>query len=122
MKVLVFVSDLCIVPIETSPLTYAIGGSLVMVENHPSIALASLWWRHHQQSCHSYCRPLFTCSGDNVKSWRIRIDSSFTNTWGQVHLINRYIAYTVPESWTISSVSCTLSPPLFPTMKRTLAP
>ncbi|KAF9413593.1 hypothetical protein HW555_008238 [Spodoptera exigua] len=113
MKVLVFAA-LCIVAVTGVPSQRVIGGSLVMVENHPSIASLQTWdwftnmfWQacggvHHKQSRHSYCRPLFTVSsGDNVSQWRIRIGTSFANTWGQQHLINRHIAHPLYSSRTL---------------------
>ncbi|XP_022821643.1 trypsin, alkaline B-like [Spodoptera litura] len=110
MKLLVF-ATLCIVAVMGIPSQRVIGGSSVMVENHPSIASLQTWdgftsmfW----QACGGVIvnnRAILTAAhclhGDNINLWRIRIGTSFANSFGEVHLIQRHIAHPSYSSRTL---------------------
>ncbi|XP_022821644.1 trypsin, alkaline B-like [Spodoptera litura] len=110
MKVLVFAA-LCIVAVSGGPSQRVIGGSLVMIENHPSIASLQTWdgfTSFFWQACGGVIlnnRAILTAAhclhGENVDLWRIRIATSFANTGGQVHLIQRHIAHPSYSSRTL---------------------
>ncbi|XP_050554894.1 trypsin, alkaline B-like [Spodoptera frugiperda] len=112
MKVLVFAA-LSIVAVTGVPSSRVIGGSSVYVESHPSIASLQTWdWFTNMfwQACGGIIlnnRAILTAAhcldGDNVDLWRIRIGSSFANTYGQAHLIDRHIAHTSYSSRTLEN-------------------